>query len=506
MKVTAIIILFWLCASFSPAQSWQWAMSTNEESYYSGKTIDQDSSSNLYVTGTFTGTKSFGSFTLSSDNPACFIAKLNPGGSYLWVKKVNAEILDVAAMDDGVVIAGGFKDTFQLNSFSVLSSGGKDAFILKLNSSGNLLWFKQGVGTNDAEIKSIRLKDTIIFCGGTNGGSMLFNGANFTTGAFAMTLGVSGTAGTHFQIGGSADLSKIDADSDLNFYLICKYTDSIVIGGNTSHAGYYGSHFIAKYANDGSFIWVKDLGSNYYTSYDNFVATNSGDIYLVKNNRYSSIIMTKLSSAGNTLWNKYYGGSVYDIAFDLELDDQDNLYMAGSFWYNGNYGGAGASGTGSCLFLTKLDSAGNGEWVRSAVSDNNGFVYGLESSFNNGDGYLKGISSGGNADFDGNLVTGMFLAKISQNLSTVNDVPLFPETIVVFPNPASDKIRLSFTGEPQSISGINIYNAEGKLVYKEADKRNIKSLELDIAYLPKGIYSIEILYDKKRIVKKFIAE
>ena len=54
-------------------------------------------------------------------------------------------------------------------------------------------------------------------------------------------------------------------------------------------------------------------------------------IFNLTSNGFNDIFIQKLDSAGNLKWVKQIGGTGYEYAEALTLDDQGNIYISGSF-------------------------------------------------------------------------------------------------------------------------------------------------------------------------------
>ncbi len=73
----------------------------------------------------------------------------------------------------------------------------------------------------------------------------------------------------------------------------------------------------------------------------------------------------------------------------------------------------------------------------------------------------------------------------------------------IFPNPAKQKCTLQFDKQPETTYHINIYNADGKLVYSQ--KTNQKITSITISELGKGVYNFTIQEKSKLLfVQKLI--
>lgn len=141
------------------------------------------------------------------DNGNIWILKLSETGEIVWQKNFGGTLADYAysiksTPDGGSIIAG---TTFSINGDVVGNHGSSDMWIIKLNSTGSVLWKK---------------------CFGGNG----FDGAN-----------------------------EIELTSD-GGYIIAGYTFSID-GDITEYFGNY-DYWIVKIDADGNLLWQKSLGAN----------------------------------------------------------------------------------------------------------------------------------------------------------------------------------------------------------------------------------------------------
>src|SRR5262249_31786455 len=132
----------------------------------SGTNITVDSAGNIYVTGYFTGTADFdpgpGVYNITSAGlPDAFVAKYTAAGRFVWARPfggggASGRCLGMAIAVDGsgnVYTTGDFCGTVDfdpgsgtLNIESV--DNNTDAFVVKLDVLGNLVWAKTLGGVN----------------------------------------------------------------------------------------------------------------------------------------------------------------------------------------------------------------------------------------------------------------------------------------------------------------------------------------------------------------------
>ncbi len=123
---------------------------------------------------------------ISQNNGAAdlWIIKITPEGTLLWEKTFGGSSFDVGrsvskTQDNGFLIAGSSRST---DGSLTSNKGQNDAWIIKINSSGNLVWQKTIGGSNvDFFYDAVELKDqTIIAVGDSNSSNEdIFNNNGF---------------------------------------------------------------------------------------------------------------------------------------------------------------------------------------------------------------------------------------------------------------------------------------------------------------------------------------
>jgi hypothetical protein len=133
------------------------AIGSGQENAWSVKT---DLNNNVYIAGSYRSSSiSFDNFTLinSSNYFDLYLVKYNPNGSVIWVKSASGEKWDDANAisvdeENNVYLAGHFNsDTLYFDSttlyLSNIAHSNIDMYILKLNSTGNIVWAKNSTGS-----------------------------------------------------------------------------------------------------------------------------------------------------------------------------------------------------------------------------------------------------------------------------------------------------------------------------------------------------------------------
>lgn len=129
-----------------------------------GTGVAVNSDGHIYVTGAFQGNTSFagGSLTaLNSSGSHLFVAKLDNAGSLQWIsqsgpKSTGAEGRGIAVDVRGdIYVTGFFGGSESFGSINLGASGPGDMFIAKYRPNGNLLWVKQAGGIDADSGRSV---------------------------------------------------------------------------------------------------------------------------------------------------------------------------------------------------------------------------------------------------------------------------------------------------------------------------------------------------------------
>ncbi|HHZ15495.1 MAG TPA: T9SS type A sorting domain-containing protein [Candidatus Cloacimonetes bacterium] len=204
-------------AKFNPSGEWLWAVSGGGTWDDWGQSIALDGSGNIYVTGTFEITATFGDYTLTATGEDItsrdvFVAKMNQNGDWLWATKAGGILwengssiaLDAAG---NAYVTGDFCGTAYFGNHTLTASGDNDdddycdIFVAKLDQNGNWLWAAQAGGALDDTGIDIALDAA---------------GNVYVTGAFesSATFGDHNLTASLGKIGIDLFLAKLDPNGD----------------------------------------------------------------------------------------------------------------------------------------------------------------------------------------------------------------------------------------------------------------------------------------------------
>jgi VCBS repeat-containing protein len=334
-------------AKYSPAGALLWARRMDGYGQDEGGAIAVAADGSVYTTGFFQGTVDFNpgrdiSNLTSAGGSDIFVSKLDSGGNFVWARRLGGSIFDdgygiVAATDGSVYVTGSFEGTANFVACNLISAGGYDVFVAKLDSAGTVLWAR-GMGGTSADYGY--------------GIAVASDGSVYTTGSFQGTANFDPVGGTvSLASAGGSDIfvSKLSAAGD--------FVWARGIGGTSS--------------DEANGIAVAADGSVCTTGY--FQGTVDFDpgaaaINLVSAGSYD-VFVSKLDSAGHYVWARRIGGSSADEGNGIAVGADGSVYTTG--YSNGLVDfdpGAGTFNQTSAgyqdVFVSKLDSGGNFVWAR----------------------------------------------------------------------------------------------------------------------------------------------
>ncbi|AWI25434.1 T9SS type A sorting domain-containing protein [Flavobacterium pallidum] len=260
---------------------------------------------NVFILGNFSGTDiAFGTATLSGYEDI-YLMKFDTNGNTLLAKAFgsaaleNGQSLEVNSLGN-IFITGYFcSPTVSIDSVTISNTIGNngygDAFLLKLDPSGNALW-----------------------------GKAVGGGSPFWERGFGIT-----------------------SDDNDNAYAIVEYCSPTVNVDGTilNNISNFGNHntFIVKYDTNGALNWIKDFGLSQNHGFG-ITVDHDGNVYAASNFGGTinlegaaidfaggyDIFITKYNSQGVLQWATGVGGITWDYADDIAVNDTNDVFVTGS--------------------------------------------------------------------------------------------------------------------------------------------------------------------------------
>jgi len=310
--------------------------------------IALDQSNNVHTTGYFSGTVDFdpgvGVSNMTSSGPTdIFVSKLDVSGNFVWAKQFAGGGTNFSAgrgisvdVSGNVYTTGHFAGTIDFDPgagiFNMTHSNSQDAFISKLDISGNFVWAKQFNGSGPAGAFG---KDIVVDANNVYTVGYFTGTGDFDPGIGTFTLASSGPSGDVF-------VSKLNNAG--NFVWAKSFTGNGDDRGNGIALDLSGNIYIA-----GSFQATTDFDPGAGT----FNLTPSSN---------NGVFTSKLNASGNYVWaGQFIGTAGYGgVANAIVVDAANNFYTTGTFSATMDFdAGAGTSNMTSLggfdVFTTKYN-------------------------------------------------------------------------------------------------------------------------------------------------------
>jgi uncharacterized repeat protein (TIGR01451 family) len=354
---------------FSSSGQRLWATYYGGTGYEFGFAMDlaTDASGNIYLAGTTestTGIASGGLQNTLGGSQDAFLVKFNGLGQRLWAtyyggNKSEYGYAVVTDKDGNVYLAGKAGSTTGIASggFQNTHGGGySDAFLIKYNADGQGLWATYYGGSNDewASALSTDNDGNIYLAGNTYSTTGIASGGFQNTyagnNAFLVKFNGSGQRLWATYYGGftNAHNSFVSTDKDGNVYLAGRTisTTGIASGGFQNTFGGDADAFLVKFNSLGQRLWATYYGGSGDDIGTAIITDKDGNVYLAGDTNssnsiasggfqntfggYNDAFLVKFNSLGKRLWATYYGGRDDDRASDLSIDNDGNVYLAGT--------------------------------------------------------------------------------------------------------------------------------------------------------------------------------
>jgi outer membrane protein assembly factor BamB len=498
---------------------------------YGGQSLDEGSYALQTTDGGYivVGTKRSSTTIASQD---IYLVKTDANGDTVWTKSYgNFFTPDYGTWvqqtsDGGYIIVG---------TTSSFGAGQNDIYLIKTDANGNLLWSKT-IGTANGDGAGT-VQQT------ADGGYIISGGITVSTSS-AMYL-------IKTDANGDSLWSKTYSISSLDVLSMVKQTTDggyILVGHKTTFSVSSSDIYLLKTDANGNIIWSKTIGgtnndfgvSIHQTTDGGFIITGSSRSFGGTN--FYDVYLIKTDVTGNLVWSKCFGNA----------DNQDGISVQQTT--DGGYIVAGNTRTQFAnsydIYLIKTDSNGDSLWTRTIsglnddlvrsvrqTSDGGYIIAGTTKSFGAGssDVFLIKTDANGNSGCNQSNIstvvstpativspatfnvgyTSATLTSPATNISSgsivntactsVGIIQLTAENVLeAFPNPASDKIIVSF-GKTIINGNIRLLNIIGEIVFTQKISNESKR-EFNLRKISEGIYFVKVFDGDKYYCKKIIIQ
>lgn len=499
--------LFFLSfSSISNCQSIDW------ENHYGGKSIEkvfsiiQTDNGDLLMAGESNSKDSIIDNYGSSD---AWLIRTDEEGNLLWQKNYGGSDLDhfksIKKAGSGYILAG---ITASPDNDVANHIGEIDFWLTKVSEDGSLEWEKTLGGLyNDF------CEDVIV----TNDGAYLVGGhAERTDAEQGNTFGNIDIL--IYKISSSGEIlweKTYDQSFFDRFAKMIPTSNGYLLGGSSYKEGEGNNFWIIEIDNDGNVLWEKNYGGSDYDVLDDITAAADGGYFLGGTSKstdgdgmstpfgLNDYWVLKIDELGKIIWESKYGHEFFD-ALNTVIPNPD--------------GGALLCGTsdGKDLFestdfwAVKIDKDGLVEWSKNYGLPNGDF-FGEAIPTRDGGFVLGGTGQISQVDFD---VDNDFLvykicddevANCGQS-NAVHSNSSNISNIKLSPNPSSDKVYIQFENKQVESIELLLYDVNSKLLNRQLIESHsgLNNYELDLSTYADGIYFVHLIAPQGQLISKLI--
>jgi hypothetical protein len=268
-----------------------------------------------------------------------------------------------------------------------------------------------------------------------------------------------------------------------------------ILGGwaqfsDTNYDGY-----VIKTDSLGNEEWHRYLGGTYRDGFCNVITTANNEYVSVGADAVAQTFQTtvfelfavRLDAGGSTVWQRNYGTWNTENSLTTAKELPDGSFISCGTYHTGNRT-AGAllkfADNGDSLWLRTyvhppLDSVFNYHTLRDVIQDDEGYFVSCGST-NDGQQDLWVIR----VDSFGCLVPGcQQYDNIAERGIDLN--------VLVYPNPASDRVYISFRSATEPSGEFVLLNSAGQAVRRFTPDGRSTEIDLDISTQPSGLYLLQ---------------
>lgn len=509
------LICCFLLFSMLHGQPVEW-LHTSVSGSTRGVGVGMDKYANAVAAGILRGSATFGPYHLNDSGS--YIVKYNASGNIVWAHEIKGASINSIFVTDSsdFFVTGGFTNNLKIDSLSWQSHGNTDIFVLHYDSNCKVIraLAMGGPGNETGRAMAYDPYGNLIVVGTFDSSVTLSQTTLESSGGkdiFIMKLDTVLKTRWIRKAGGHGDdqVNSVSADGNANISFtggfIGDFSSSSLKVASAGGKDAYVCYLTA----DGNTSWLKDIGGSgadegmgitmeangntYITGY--FNGTASFDNIQLSSTGGADVFLARYKNTGDLVWAQRFGGTGNDQGNAVMLDGSYNAHMAGSFENDINFDNSHFlhSSGGSDAFLVVYDISGRFSQARSIGGK------GMESASSvaldvNSNSIVTG-SLGGDVAVDtlnahGDTAGTFFITKIDfRGTGIAESLP--GRHFRVYPNPFAGQINLqSDNGFPDAAT-VTLYDITGKMRFQSTGMLQ-QTISIDATSFPPGIYMLQI--------------
>lgn len=507
-----VLSVFLLNSQTAPTIEWDKTIGGNiEDNFTKLKALN-----NGFIIGGYSRSNISGDKTEDTNGSWDFwVVKLDEAGNIEWQNTIGGasaeDSFTMSTTNDNGFIIGGISAS-SISGDKTEDSNNGDYWVLKLDNLGNIEWQNTIGGSNVDELNSVsQTSDGGYILGGSSNSPISFDKTEASHGMrdyWVVKLNSSGAIVWQNTIGGDNNdiLRSIEETNDGGFIL--GGTSSSSISGDKSENSVGADYWVVKLNSSGNIVWQNTISGNLDDSL--LVAIKTSDNgYILGGSSNSGIAndkteetngsldfwVVKLDANGNIAWQNTIGGSGYDELGSI-IETNDGSFVLGGLSNSNISGDKTENSKGAFDFwLIKINQTGDLTWQKTIGGNADDGLYSVDQTSDNGF-ILGGISNSNTSSDKTENSRGSFdywVLKLTPESLSLNEYNLAEDNFI-YPNPTKDKIYFK-----KKIK-FEVVNQLGKRVHSGNNN------EFDLNNLNSGVYFIRFSDNdgKTNITKKII--
>jgi len=415
------------------------------------------------------------------------------------------------------------------------SNGVYDAYFLRLDANGGIIWEKTYGTPYEDQIVSVcqalsggyvvtgySLSEVLLIWISEEGdslGSVTYGGPSSDAGLFITNTTDQGYIALAIYGGGMGIADQVwlmklafnfdtvwtkkygGQSQDYGEEVIETSDDGYLIAGRTYYPTAlpeYCDPWVIKTDGNGDTLWTRRYGGNDEDMFNGVVETDDGYIFAGTTKSFGpgiySFYAVRTDFNGDTVWTRTYGGTGVNSCYNIFKTNQGNYVLAGV---------SNSFGSSFDTYLVEIDPDGNLVWEDHwGTPAGNEYVYGSRAT---SDG---GFIVAGRTNYYPAFKDEIFALKLGPAGSGIND-PFSGRhsTLSCYPNPIKTALTIHLDISYKSAVSLQIYDAFGACIatlLQEEVIQGEKDLYWDAPDLAPGIYFCRMMVGDEKVVKKFV--
>ena len=500
--------------------------------------IGVDLDGNVYLVGHFNSTSVTANNEILAnvrENNYRFLSMFSPNGELEWTHFFengddNAFVNDCSFfnLNNKTILLMNLNSNTSING-QVLNESNKDNIVtVEVNPNGELNNIQKYIVDDLDDVKSYITSDSEIFLAGSAKHNFQIGEKEYDLSSneqlvLAQLKDNIILFDSVYQFGGEIEeVLSMTVDSEKNYYINIEYEQELNINRNVLSIDDNDKNVTLKIDKNGAILWFKVLSSpgidECKIAIDNednliFYGTVNENSFLeneeIPNIESGDGFIAKLTSSGEILDIKNFGGESWDRLYDITFDNENNYYCA--FTTNSDSIYNWENVPDEKVAVVKLDKNLEYLWhgeIESPDIETEKIILTPQNHIVLAGIFEEQISFNDKTfvNFDGNSTSDdIFIASFIPEILTKNtNFSNQPSNIFVYPNPAQSEITIQPVNVLLPPSTIYIYSINGKLIKQISTNQRLINCKVNLNSLMNGIHLIKVENDQFSEIKKII--